>query len=104
MAVNSEKVVNMARNLAIVHIIVGSLLICFGIADRAVEYFWTGYGGFGIWIGIWVSCLRPEYMDRIFHSKSALIHIDKTGAVLKQTSATLRCRNCFNADKRGMKQ
>ena len=48
----------MARILAIVHIIVGFLLICFGIADRAVEYFWTGYGCYGIWIGVWVSCAR----------------------------------------------
>ena len=56
MADNSAKVANMARTLAIVHIIVGFLLICFGIADRAVEYFWTGYGGYGIWMGIWVNC------------------------------------------------
>ena len=55
MADNSGKVANMARILAIVHIIVGFLLICFGIADRAVEYFWTGYGCYGIWIGVWVS-------------------------------------------------
>ncbi|XP_078382680.1 uncharacterized protein LOC144665322 isoform X2 [Oculina patagonica] len=53
MAVDSDRVINMARILAIVHIVVGFLLICFGIAERAVEYFWTGYGGFGIWIGIW---------------------------------------------------
>jgi len=55
MVENSAKVAKMARILAIVHIIVGVLLICFGIADRAVEYFWTGYVGFGIWIGLWVS-------------------------------------------------
>ena len=55
MADNAGKVANMARILAIVHIIVGFLLICFGIADRAVEYFWTGYGCYGIWIGVWVS-------------------------------------------------
>ena len=55
MADNSGKVANMARILAIVHIIVGFLLICFGIADRAVEYFWTGYASYGIWIGVWVS-------------------------------------------------
>ena len=55
MADNSVKAANMARILAIVHIVVGFLLICFGIADRAVEYFWTGYGCFGIWTGIWVS-------------------------------------------------
>ncbi len=55
MADNSSKAANMARVLAIVHIIVGLLLFCFGIADAAVEYFWTGYGYFGIWIGVWVS-------------------------------------------------
>ena len=46
---------NMARILAIVHIIVGFYLSQFGIADRAVEYFWTGYGCYGIWTGAWVS-------------------------------------------------
>ena len=55
MADNAGRVTNMARILAIVHIIVGSLLICFGIADRAVGYLFTGYIGFGIWIGVWVS-------------------------------------------------
>ena len=55
MADGAVKAANMARVLAIVHIIVGFLLFCFGIADRVVELFWTGYGYFGIWIGIWVS-------------------------------------------------
>lgn len=55
MAESSAKVAKMARILAFVHIIVGFLLICFGIADRLVEYFWTGYGCFRVWIGIWVS-------------------------------------------------
>lgn len=66
MADYSAKVANMARILAIVHIIVGSLLICFGIADRAVEYFWTGYGCYGIWMGVWVSMLAS-----IFHAARA---------------------------------
>lgn len=47
----------MGRILAIVHIIIGFLLFCFGIADHVVEYSFTGYVGFGIWIGIWVSCV-----------------------------------------------
>ncbi|KAJ7376823.1 hypothetical protein OS493_032289 [Desmophyllum pertusum] len=51
---NSAKIANMARMLAITHIIVGFLLFCFGIADLAVPYFWTGYGAFGIWIGAWM--------------------------------------------------
>ncbi len=55
MADDSPKAANMARVLSIVHIIVGFLLVCFGIADAAVGYFWTGYVGFGIWIGVWVS-------------------------------------------------
>ena len=57
MAQNMAKVVKNARQLAIAHIIVGFLLICFGIADRVVEfrYSWTGEVCFGIWIGISVS-------------------------------------------------
>lgn len=55
MAYNSEKVVHMTWILAIVHIIVGFILFCFGIADLAVDFFWTGYGCFGIWSGLWVS-------------------------------------------------
>ena len=54
MADNSAKVAKMARVLAIVHIIVGFLLFCFGIADGVVGYFWTGYGWFGVWSGVWV--------------------------------------------------
>ena len=58
---NSRNAVAMARFLAIFHIVVGSLLIIFGIADSVTtindsnEYFWTGYGFFGVWIGTWVS-------------------------------------------------
>jgi len=63
MADNTENVVKMARFLAIAHIIVGFLLISFGIADgvTSISYhstiydFWTGYIFFGIWIGVWVS-------------------------------------------------
>ncbi|XP_078382701.1 uncharacterized protein LOC144665338 [Oculina patagonica] len=54
MADDSVKCVKMARVLAIVHIIVGFLLFCFGIADLVVDCFWTGYGCFGIWIGVWM--------------------------------------------------
>ena len=70
MADNTENVVKMARFLAIVHIIVGFLLINFGIADAVTSFkfhsygFWAGYIFFGIWIGVWVSCLYgliPEY-------------------------------------------
>ena len=88
MAENSAKVANMARNLAIVHIIVGFLLICFGIADRAVEYFWTGYGGYGIWMGIWVSCafFQVYVACAIFNSKRLSISLSwqKSGLPLWQ--------------------
>ena len=68
MAGNSAKVANMARILAIVHIIVGFLLVCFGIADLVVEYFFTGYGCYGIWIGFWVSfaCAYIHYSCSLY--------------------------------------
>ena len=68
MAENSAKVANMARILTIVHIIVGFLLVCFGIADRVVEYFFTGYGCYGIWIGVWVSlaCAYIHYSCSLY--------------------------------------
>ena len=55
MAENSAKVAKMARILAILHIIVGFLLILCGIADRVVGYFYTGYGYYGIWTGFLMS-------------------------------------------------
>ena len=62
MAVSSA-VVSMVRILAIIHIVVGALLIIFGIADGvttvlgAVYMFEAGYGFYGVWIGTWVSVL-----------------------------------------------
>ena len=63
----------MGRILSIVHIIIGFLLFCFGIADLVVAYFFTGYGAYGIWIGIWVStvfatCQRASYRVYIYIS------------------------------------
>ena len=62
MAEPSAKIAKMARNLAMAHIVIGFLLICFGIGDRLVEFHkfcsWTGRAYFGIWIGIWVSTLK----------------------------------------------
>ena len=56
MADSSVKAAKIARVLAILHIIVGFLIICFDTADRFfVGSFWTTYGYFGIWIGVWVS-------------------------------------------------
>lgn len=43
-----------ARLIAIGHIVVGILLIVFGIVDRVEGYFWTGEGCFGIWCGVWM--------------------------------------------------
>ena len=58
MANNLQTVVKMARGLAIAHIVVGALLICFGIADYLTQVgvsFFAGYIFFGVWIGVWVS-------------------------------------------------
>ncbi|KAL9961760.1 hypothetical protein ACROYT_G030774 [Oculina patagonica] len=54
MAENSAKAASMARVLAIVHIIVGFLLLCFGIADAAVGYFVIGDFCLGIFYGVWM--------------------------------------------------
>lgn len=43
-----------ARLIAIAHIVVGILLVIFGIVDRVEGYFWTGEGCFGIWCGVWM--------------------------------------------------
>lgn len=43
-----------ARLVALAHIVVGILLLIFGIVDRVEGYFWTGEGCFGIWCGIWM--------------------------------------------------
>ena len=67
MADNSAKDVNIARNLAITYLIVGFLLFCFGIADRAIGHFWTGYVCFGVWAGAWVSsdCCVSNIMSNV---------------------------------------
>ena len=54
---SAKMIANMARVLAIVHIIIGFLLLAFGIADLVVMLSWSGYPDpcFGIWIGVWVS-------------------------------------------------
>ncbi|XP_015757490.1 PREDICTED: uncharacterized protein LOC107336920 isoform X2 [Acropora digitifera] len=59
MAVSSA-VVSMVRILAIIHIVVGALLILFGIADGITTVLGTGYmfqagnGFYGVWIGTWM--------------------------------------------------
>ena len=57
MAENSARVAKMARSLAITQILTGVLQFSFGIADRVVPGGFTGYGYFGVWIGIWVSSI-----------------------------------------------
>ena len=59
MAVSSGTV-SMVRVLAIFHIVVGGLLIIFGIADGVTSLvtgyqFYTGRVFYGVWIGTWVS-------------------------------------------------
>ncbi|KAK2548969.1 hypothetical protein P5673_030717 [Acropora cervicornis] len=56
----SRRTVSMVRVLAILHIVVGALLIIFGVADGVTSLtnshrltFWTGFIFFGVWIGIW---------------------------------------------------
>ena len=75
MAENSANVAKMARILAIVHIIVGTLLICFGIADRALAPSSKRYGLYGIWTGVWVSfaCAYFHALHAIFDSKRMLM-------------------------------
>ena len=56
----SNGTVSMVRVLAIFHIVVGALLIIFGIADGVTSLatgypFFTGQIFYGVWIGTWVS-------------------------------------------------
>ena len=52
---------SMVRVLAIIHIVVGALLIIFGIADGVTAVlgrgyvFLAGHAFYGVWIGTWVS-------------------------------------------------
>ena len=75
MADNSGQVANMARVLAIVHIIVGSLLILFGIAELVVGDPGIGYLCYGIWMGVWVStaCVYFRVAHAIFNSEGVLM-------------------------------
>lgn len=50
----TAKTLKIARLVALAHIVVGILLLIFGIVDRVEGYFWTGEGCFGIWCGIWM--------------------------------------------------
>ena len=76
MADTSATAAQLARILAILHIIVGCLLFCFGIADFVVGYFWTGYGCFGIWTGVWVSPVCLPVVDIIFFENFKKNYVD----------------------------
>ena len=54
MADNAANVTD-ARKLAITQLIVGSLLLCFGIGEQALKELGTRATYFGIWAGILVS-------------------------------------------------
>ena len=54
MADNLTKTITKARALAVCHVIVGFLLVCFGIAGRVLGSY-TGILYLGISTGIWVS-------------------------------------------------
>lgn len=54
MADNSATVIKKARILAIVHVIVGILLVWLGIVDHLLEISIGGYICMGIWTGIWM--------------------------------------------------
>lgn len=51
---NSARVTDNARCIAVLHVIVGFLLVCFGIADSFAGS-WAGNIGMGIWTGMLVS-------------------------------------------------
>ena len=44
------------RGLAITQMFIGALMIVLAIASIFAVHHWSSYVGFGIWIGIWVSC------------------------------------------------
>ncbi|XP_048590605.1 uncharacterized protein LOC116619500 [Nematostella vectensis] len=44
------------RNLGIFQMVIGALMVVFGIASvAAAQQHWTTFVGFGIWVGIWVT-------------------------------------------------
>ena len=64
----TAKTLKIARLVALAHIVVGILLLIFGIVDRVEGYFWTAKGCFGIWCGIWVRLLRDCFHLLILRS------------------------------------
>jgi len=78
----SKAVITMIRVLAIFHIVVGALLIIFGIADGVTallgyEYmFIAGYGFYGVWIGTWVSVhCRNSSFKPCFHIVVFVVYV-----------------------------
>ena len=56
MADYSALAASVGRFLAIEHLLLGFILVCFGIADYVIPDYFTGNLCFGIWTGVWVSC------------------------------------------------
>ena len=69
----------MVRALAITHIVVGALLIIFGIADGVTavlgrnRLFFAGYGFYGVWLGTWVSAKIIREAVNIFLAFAAVL-------------------------------
>ena len=72
----SIAVLSMVRVLAIIHIVVGALLIIFGIVDGVTavpgtgDMFFAGDDFYGVWIGTWVSvhCRNASFVKYNFAS------------------------------------
>ena len=64
MAENSANTAKMVRFLAITQILIGVVLLCFGIAERLVLGGPSSYGNFGVWNGILVSNFFLLHADK----------------------------------------
>ena len=75
----SRAVVSRVRVLAITHILVGALLVIFGIANGVTQnFYYTGtfnssYGYFGVGAGVWVSFRFCEVQFNIFLAFAAVL-------------------------------
>ena len=66
MAVKLTKTITTARVLVVNHVIVGFLLVCFGIREYVLETPTVCFMYMGIWTGIWVSrigCSRSGFLS-----------------------------------------
>ena len=60
------------RGLAITQMFIGALMIVLAIASIFAVHHWSSYVGFGIWIGIWVSC-TALIVSRLFVYEITLV-------------------------------